>query len=494
MKSSAPYQEFNAYKSYYFYKGNQVISVKFHKKHTLIQKFNSDKPVFINKKQYEDYFPKDHVIEAVYDLNNKIVILYSTWDLNNNNKEQLFAQEIDFEKCVFKGQPQLIVSSEEKILGIDGYGKITLFGDKFITQIAKDKTSFCVKYKKRPKNPFESNTFNDVVINAFDSELNLIYKKTLVSPYPMETKIENIAFLYDKNGAAHFFCRVFEKRDKNAPKTILANYTVQLFTIPKNSEQVIVNKLDSNGKYITNAKIIDTDKDFIICGGFYSNLEIRGENTSNGIFSLKVDTDGKMHSQGFNEFSVEIAKSLNSEKTHKKGTQIDLLTVTDLILDPNENILIVGEEQYYTTRGDFVYGHYEDILITKVNKEGKTEDYKKIQKIQKEGDGKYDLSYKVITFNNSYYFFFLDHLKNINENNSKIEQFKDFGDGYLAFVKLDFANNTIFKKGLFNLSEFNKHGLNLYWHDRIIKLNEESFLLEAYKKDKEDIMIKVNLN
>ena len=105
-KISEPYKVFDAKEKMYFSKGNEVLALKIDGKEVLIQKFDSDKPAFIKEKLYEKFFPKNYVVEDVLELNGKYYFMYSSWD-GDNDKEQLFYNEINFDKGEFSETSKL---------------------------------------------------------------------------------------------------------------------------------------------------------------------------------------------------------------------------------------------------------------------------------------------------------------------------------------------------------------------------------------------------
>lgn len=146
--------------------------------------------------------------------------------------------------------------------------------------------------------------------------------------------------------------------------------------------------------------------------------------------------------------------------------------------------------------GDVNYSyHYGDILVTKIAADGSLSFMRKIPKRQRGWDGLGGLSFKYFFANNSHYFVYLDNVKNIGLPEEKLPaQHIDKKGGYLTSVKITDADGTLTKGSILNAKEVDDFKIYQFSTTRIVKTSENSFMFEAYKKAKEDIMIRVNLN
>ncbi len=105
------------------------------------------------------------------------------------------------------------------------------------------------------------------------------------------------------------------------------------------------------------------------------------------------------------------------------------------------------------------------------------------------------ISYKYFHIDDRSYFVFMDHVDNISLSLNEIPKLhKDGAGGFLtAFVVTDAGEISKYSivdtrecKGDIKLSQFNT--------DRMTPINENQFIIEFYKKKKEDVMIKVTLD
>ena len=100
------------------------------------------------EKKYEKYFPKNYVLESIKEINDKFYVFFSSWD-GDNDKEQLFSQEVDFAKGEFTGSPKLMFQVDGKVSGSYS-GRMMDFNvvDKFQILPSFDKKNFLVKYRR----------------------------------------------------------------------------------------------------------------------------------------------------------------------------------------------------------------------------------------------------------------------------------------------------------------------------------------------------------
>ena len=120
---------------------------------------------------------------------------------------------------------------------------------------------------------------------------------------------------------------------------------------------------------------------------------------------------------------------------------------------------------------------------------------KKIPKNQIGSRGRGGMSFQYLFNNNNHYVVYLDNVKNIDLPLNKFpERHSDGHGGYLTCVKINDKDGSVTKGSILDvrgMEEFNLHQINM---DRVFQTSENSFMMEAYKKKKEDIMLKINLN
>jgi len=515
-KISAPYSVVDAEEKYYFAKGNEAIAIKIEEKLTTIQKFDSEKPAFVKQKEYEKYFPKHYVLEDVVEFGGSFYIFFSSWD-GDNKKEQLFAQEIDFASGEFAGQPKLLVEVDGKLAGTqvkDGMMSLKIV-DKFDIMVSFDKKSLLAQYRKKPEIKNDKKSFDIIGLCAFNSSLQKMSVEEVTMPYT-ERKMDNLDYQLDNNGNLFMLAKVYHddsNDDKKKKKDTIANYHIEMLSIKNGSKEVNISKFDNRNKFIGKIWMYDTNKDYLVGGGFYSNGNNDEYSDYDGVFVFKVTSDGKITDQKFHKIPLDIMNANESKKNIKKnakkeekgeGAKMRNLVMQQMEVFADGSMMVIGEQyevKLHTSGGGMNGGmrttytyHYGDILATKLTPSGEVAWMRKMPKNQVGSRGKGGMSFKYFFANNSHYFTFLDNVKNIDLASEKEpERHSDGQGGYLTGVKI--AENGDLKKGsILNAREVSDFKIYQFSVDRIVKTSDKSFMVEAYKKSKEDIMIKITLN
>lgn len=532
-KVSEPYRVFDAKEKIYFSKGNEAMALKLDGKEILIQKFNSDKPAFIKEKRYEKIFPKNYSFEEVLEINNKYYLFYSSWD-GDKDKEQLFSVEIDFASGEFVGDSKLVFQVDGKVTGTmtsSGMGFSFSVEDKFDFYQSRDKKNILVQYRKKPEVKRDTKSFDVIGLYAYDGNLNKLYGNEVKMPYT-ERRMNNLDYQLDNKGNLFLLTKVFHddsNDDKKKRKDKEANFHIEMFTIKAGTDKIQITKFENKDKFINRLWIFDTDSDYLICGGFYSNGSeaknswISGQNNyddCDGIVVLKFKADGTVYDNVFHEIPLEVLNQYETEKTQKKNAkkerkgdnaQFSDLQLKDLVINKDGSIVLVGE-QYFTiyhsrsgggmgmggvgmgmSNGYYTY-HYCDMLVTKINTDGSLGWMKKIAKNQMGTKGKGGMSYKYFNTDNNHFLVYLDNVKNIQlPLDKEPARHSDGQGGYLTAVKIGDADGVLTKGSILNSRDVEDFKIYQFSTNRIVQTSNNSFLLEVYKKQKEDIMIKVIL-
>lgn len=514
--SSEPYRVVDAEEKWYLSdeKGS-VMTVKFDGKEIFIQRFDGSKPIFLGEKKYEGFLPKHYVVENVKRLNGKYYVFYSLWD-GDNDKEQLFAIEIDAVKGEFLGAPQLMMQVDGKVTGSYS-GRMMDFDvrDKFNIITSYDKKALMVKYRRKPEVKNDKKSFDIIGLGSFDANLKKIAVKEVTMPYT-ERRMNNLDFQIDSKANLYMLTKVFHddsNDDKKSKKDTEANYHVELFTIKAGTDKINISKLENKDKFITSLWIFDSPAtNSLIAGGYYSNGKGKDFSSNcDGVMTFKMKDDGAISDEYYYEIPLETLNEFESGKTKRKnerkeekgeGAKFTNLTLRDLKVQPDGSVALVGEQylvEAHTyvsnsgTRTTYTY-HYNDILVTKINPDGKLAWMRKIPKQQVGSKGQGGMSYKFFNTANEYFLVFLDNVKNIDLPIDKTPATHSDGKGgYLTGVRMSAADGSYTKGSILNAREVDDFKLYQFSTDRIIKTSENSFVLEAYKKSKEDVMIKVVL-
>lgn len=529
---SESYKVFDAKTKLYFAEEKEAMAIKFDGDNIIIQKFDTEKPAFVKEKKYEKFFPKNYAVEKITKLNDKYYFFFSSWD-GDNKKEQCFSIEIDFEKGEFIDAPKLMFQVDGKIAGnqvavlTGGFSYEIKPGYKFKFAESHDKKNILIQYRKKPEVKSDVKSYDIIGLYTYDSNLNKIASNEFTMPYT-ERRMDNLDYQLDNHGNLYLLGKVYNDDsydEKSKKKDEEANYHIELLLIKSGSNKIEISKFENKDKFINKLWLFDTDKDFLVCAGFYSNGHV--DSFKNGVFTdskndfydsdgmvtFKIKTDGTIYDQVFNEIPTEILNQYETEKTKKRnekkerngeGAQFSDLEMKNLILNEDGSIVIIGEQTFTVQRGGYgsmggssrVYYtyHYCDMLVSKISPDGKINWMKRIPKNQKGNVELGGMSFNYLNANNNHYFVYLDNIKNIDlPLDKEPAQHFDGKGGYLTLVTIADSDGALKKESILNAREVEDFEIFQYATNRVFKTSPDSFMFEVYKKKKEDVMIKVNL-
>lgn len=516
---SKPYKVFDAGRKLYFAKGNQALTIKIDNKETSIQKFDTEKPAFIKEKIYEKFFPKNYRIEEVLELDKRYYVFYSSWN-GKDDKEQLFAPEVDFERGELLPDPKLIIEIDGKVAGKRNfsffggglYDMIDGTQDKFDFLHSFDKKNLLIQYRKKPEVKSDTKSYDVIGLVTFDAGLQQLSDREIKMPYT-ERRLKFLDYQLDNEGNLYLLTKIFHddsNDDKKKKRDLVANYHLELFFIKTGTNELKISKFENNDKFISKLWMFDSNKDFAVCGGFYSTGKGDYED-SDGVLAFKIDRTGRIYEDVYHEIPSDIINQYESEKTKKKNDKKEKkgevakftdLILKDLVINEDGSLLLIGEQDYMTTHSSsgpngmrtYTRYHYNDILVTKIGLKGELNWMKKIPKSQSGSSVLGGMSYSYFGANNSHYLVFLDNVKNIDLKEDQTPAGHTDGQGgYLTAVKISDADGSFTKASILNGRDIEDFQMHQFATSRVFKTSENSFMFEVYKKKKEDVMVKVIL-
>ena len=430
----------------------------------------------------------------------------------------MFSVEIDFDKGEFLA-PKLMFQVDGKIAGtFTAMGPTFMsfkfsVSDKFDFLHSHDKNKVLVQYRKKPEVKNDKKSYDVIGLAAFDSNLNEISNREIKMPYT-ERRMNNLDYQLDNEGNLYLLTKVFHddsNDDKKKKKDEVENYHLELFFIKNGSSDFTISKFENKEKFITKLWLFDSPQNYTICGGFYSNGK-GSLDDSDGILAFKIDKAGQIYDYVYHDIPVEILNQYEGKKTIKKNEKKEKegdeakfsdLELRNLIVNQDGSFVLIGEQYFMlqhtmmTSNGGsrtyYTY-HYNDILATKISEDGKLEWMKKIPKMQRGAKGKGGMSYKYFSANQNHYLIFLDNVKNIDLPLDKTPALHSDGQGgYLTAVKIADSDGSSTKESILNGRDIEDFEMHQFSVDRVFQTSENTFMLEIYKKKKEDVMIKVTM-
>jgi len=510
---SKPYKVFDGDKYYFSYEDN-IITFKKSKKNILVQKFDASSLKELVRTEYKisDLFPKNWELEGIRQIEENIFIYYSSWDGGKNKKERLFVKKISFtDGKLAEGFDNKIVSIDGKLSGTQvrtsgGFGlKVT---DKFNIIKLKNVPNFLVKYRKKPKVKNDKKSHDIIGLKVFGKDLSEIWGGEFKMPYT-ERQMDIMDYAIDFDANIYVLVKKYFDDSNKDKRKDESNYHLELFKYERNTKELVVNKINIGDKYVSELGLFINDKKEIFCAGYYND----GESWSDvdGVVVFKTDMIESVPAESFYEIPVEILNQYASKKVIKKNkkkekkdeAEFKSLKLRKLFFHENGSIDVIGEQFYikehisHSSKGmriRYTY-HYNDILVTKINASGSLDWMRKIPKRQKGLSGDGGMSFSHFFTNNNHYLIYLDNIKNIKLPLDKAPAYHtDKMGGYLIACKINNTTGDVTKGAIFDSRKL-KGGLAAYQFKtgRVEQTKENEFVVEVYKKKKEDILIKVKI-
>lgn len=526
---SKPYKVIDGGKNYFVF-NNEMMAIKTNKKTFNIQKFNTGSLEEISREEYKisDILPKNFFPEGILQLQDKCYYFYSSWSGRKTEHERLYYLEIDFKSGKIANEAVKLVDVAGKLAGSRSIsvGFFASFGvKKFEFLVSRDSSKVLVNYRKNPKVKRDTKSKDIIGIHVFDANLNSIWKNDYKMPYT-ERRMDLLDFVVDNKGHGYILSKVFQddsNSDKKKKKDKDANYDIELFKLSKESTEIETTKIALENVFINGIRYFESKKGQLYCVGFYNkglHEKSRGnflgkshkKTNTDGLFLFKVTNDGKLSDAKYVEIPVDVINQYVSDKTKNKNekkdeddkAEFESLVLRNIVVNEDDSVILIGEQYFvitrtYTsmkgnTRTTFTY-YYNDMLISKIDANGQLVWMKKLPKRQKGTKGMGGMSFSYFNTANNHQLIFLDNVKNIDLPLDKIPALHTDGQGgYLTAYKLSDDSGEVSKSNIFDTRNLtDKIAAHQFDTDRIIKIAEDEFLVEVYKKKKEDVLIKVKI-
>lgn len=502
---SNPYQVVDGNKIY-FSKGNEVLAIKIVRGGYVFQKFSGDKLNEV-KRNKDEVIPDGFLLEGFKEFNGKFYMFYSIYD-RPNVTEQLFVREVDFDNAKFKDLGKLLFSVKGKVSGAftsTGFAFSFKVTDKFDFYTTFDDSKLIVQYRKVPEEKRDAYNKDVIGMHVFDGDMEEVWSDDVTMPYT-EKKMNNIGYAVDKKGNGFILAEVYkDETTRRVDKEGNPNYDLELIRIDGDDRSITTSKIDLKNKFIIDLGFFEGNDDEIILAGYFGKDYRAG---TDGIFMFKLDENGEVSDEVSYEIPVDVMSMYMSERAQarmekrdeKRDVSIPNMVLREIVFSEDGSLTIIGEKYYVVTHYNAKTGtttytyHYDEILMTRVDGNGELAWMKKLPKRQSGGAGRGGMSYFLMTGKNSHYVLFLDNVKNMEIGiNDYPAAHSDGRGGYLTGFKVDDETGELTKISIFNTLDVNEMRLYQFMTSRIVKLNENEFAVEFYKKKKEDVMVKVTL-
>ena len=517
---SSPYRVIDAPTKEYYHKDGQILGVKVTPKMVTIQKWDAGSMKEISRKEYED-LPKGFQFESLQNFQDNYYMFYSVWD-KPNKKEQCFVRKINFENGTFEDKGRLLFKIDGKVTEAfaGGFTAGGAFGwkiqvlNKFNIEQSFDGSRVLIQYRKKPKERNDDINHDVIGFNVYNAEMEEISREEIKMPYT-EAKMNNLDYAIDSKGRMYVLSLVYlSDKQRLRDKEGNINYKIELLRIDEGSADLTKTPVEVGEYYLNEVKLYNQADDQMLCAGFYTT----GRNLDNadGIIMFKVAEDGDLSDMRTYEIPVEVlnmyAKAREQKKNNKKDNkgkaEFAELKMRHVITNDDGSTMLIGEQHYVVrhqttnsqgqSRTYYTY-HYNDMLVCKLDAEGEMVWMKKLGKRQT-GKGNSPItrqggmSFKYFRNADSHYLLFLDNVKNKDLGlDQRPKGHSDGQGGFFTSYKLDDESGRVSKVNLFDVRDVKGMEVYQFQINRIVQTSPTEFVVEVYKKKKEDVMIKVRV-
>lgn len=511
---SSPYRVIDSPQKYYFSssKTGIVLSVKFVGRDLWMQRFDAKSMKETTRKKISD-IPRGFVLENMGWFGDRAYCYFSLWD-RANATEQLYVREIDLETCDFKGEARRLIAIKGKLtgapivrMGLWGIGTI----DKFSFLLSHDHSKLLIQCRRKPIKRNDAVNHDIIGMYVFDNEHQQLTGNEIKMPYT-EQAMDNIDYHINSEGTPHILAKVradgSDKNYRGIGASKKANYHIELLKIDIPAGNIKVTKIKTEKYHLKDLYLYDGPDNNMVCAGFYNKITALIDwNNADGLFVYRVNKDGSVQSENYYEIPLEIinqyknalVQQINSGKEKNGRAEFQNLELRDFIVQKDNSVIIIGE-QYYITQvtinGTTYYTHhYRDMLITKIDADGKLAWMKKLPKRQSSRNSRGGLGFKHTTLEGKHYLFFLDNVKNMELGlNQRPARHVDGKGGYLTAYGVDDATGDVKKISVFDTRSIDgKYVVKQFRTSRMVDISKDEIIMEVYKGGKEDVMIKVKM-
>lgn len=463
-------------------------------------------------------------LQRIIQTSEGVFYLYEMYNSSIKGFE-LFSMEIDPESLDIQ-KPVSLLQTKRKItkgeLDNEGDNQIStgvtkagtaeglaFQGVNFTVYQSYDRSHVMVQYRLKPETKRDAKNYDELGFHVFDKSMNALWGGEYKMPHT-EAEMNNIAYTVTSKGLVYMISYLTSTKE------------LELITVSK-GDGIQTHKLEgTDGSLFFNRMrlIEDVDGD-VICSSFYaSGLDFKGSFSggfsgtlafmANGIYGFTISPEFGVNQVYNLEFSQELIKSYLSDRqakrqdeSEKKGREgIEDLQMIDFFAQEDGSFIVTGEQKYirnemYMTGATNV-AHFANVVIAKITKKGELAWITKLPKNQAMplGDNynpfyEGQLSYSYAKGGDSHYVIFVDNEKNVNlGKNEAPASHKNGLGGYLMAMKVDDKNGSWERVKLADMNDLGGYKAYQFRVTRICKATDNTFLMEIYKKEKEDVMIK----
>lgn len=425
--------------------------------------------------------------EYIYYFNDKLLLFQSSLD-KETKQNILYVKNVNKKTMVAEGKmTKLAEIAYEKKSRSGGFGVYT----------SREESKMMIINFPPPADKEANETYGVIVC---DSNLNVLWKKTITLPY-QNSLFFGSRWKVDDAGNVYLLGTLYKEKVKSKRRGV-QNFTNQLLAWTNGGATKTEYEIKLADKFITDISYAISDNGDIICSGYYSK---GGFTSVDGCYYLVLDPKSKNTKvSNMKEFGIDFLTQGMSEKGEEKakkkeakGKDLELYEydLHDLILKDDGGCVLIGEQYYVYTRTysngkstyTVTYYNYNDIIVTSVAPDGKIAWSQKIPKRQTtQNDGGFYSSFALAVTKDKLRFIFNDHKDNLAPK--KQGDWKNFSlsdkRGIVAVVTMD-KDGNITREPLFSDAE-----TEVYCRPKVCdQFNDDQMLLFGERGKKEQFAI-----
>lgn len=502
-----PYPVIDGVKRYYEVEDG-VVCIKVDGRRWFVQKLGSDGLTQTGMQQYED-FDKDIVFEHVTLVGDRMYFFYSLWD-RDKETEQLFAREIDYKAGKFIGKGKKVLSIRGKVSGTltaSGFYRFAVT-DKFDFILSADEQSLVVQYERRKdkkeRKDDELRKVRELSVAVLNPDLTINWSADITLPYGTDVMTMK-DYTIDSKGDICIIASVYKGSAEKVKERKDEDFQYEFLRCTGKGTAWETSPLALAGQKLMSLSFFEDVKGDLRAAGFYKkNWE---QNGADGVFVGAFDSSDELASVGFHEIPKELinmytrAKEVKrNEKKEDKGEDLGLwgMDLSRVYVSQDGSLLVVGEKRYTTvecvttqngTRCYTVW-HADDLLVASVDPNNRL---KWMSRIPKRASSRAPIgaSYKYMNGAGAHHFLHFSRSKDLDIRSDEPPSMR--GDVLVVADAFEEATGRMERHAVLNPDEV--RGVKLYQlsMERLTRTGNGEILMEAYKKGKEDVLVRITV-
>ncbi len=528
VSTGEPYKVVDAENKQYFQVDNgNVLSLKTDRERIYVQLFDGESANEIKRNEYDDQLGGS-ILQRVIQTSEGMFYFFQVYDRKSRSFD-LYMRQVDTENATL-GKPKKIMGTTRKItkgvtnedgryplsMGtakMDGLTGMVNAGANFSVHQSYDKSKILIQYRLTPEQKRDALNYDELGFYVFDAQVNKVWGDEYKMPHT-EAEMNNLAYAVSDDGTVYMISYLV--KDK----------ALELITIDGEGglDTHLLPGVDAELKF-NRIHLIEDASGGVRCAMYYANAyDFKGSVgfgtfsataafMASGIYGFTISKDFEVSNIYSVEFPLDMVKEYLSErqseemqKREEEGTfGIEDLTMEEFYSQEDGSFIVVGEQKYirneFYITGSQNVAHFSNMVITKVSADGEVIWIQKLPKNQAAPMGdktnyffEGQLSYNYIAANNQHYFLFVDNPKNESLSDNQVpEAHKNGMGGFLTAFKVDDKTGEYVRMTLTDLKDVKGYTAHQFAVTRIAAAGDNVFLMEIYKKGKEDVMIRLEI-